>query len=175
MSTPARPRDGEFPPYAKVYVERVYSDDVMQVLAEQIGRTVALLLEFGEERSLFAHAPGKWTLKQMIGHMSDTERIFSCRVLRIARGDATPLPGFEQDEYVPNAGSNERKLEDLVRELVAVRESTLALVRSLPPEAWERRGTVSGFPVTVRGLVFTLAGHELHHFRILEERRQGRV
>ena len=102
--------------------------------------------------------------------MSDTERILSYRVLRIARGDTTPLPRFEQDEYVPYAASNERTLEDLLHEFAAVRESTLALLGGLPPEAWRRAGTASGFPVTARGLVFTLAGHELHHFKILKDR-----
>jgi hypothetical protein len=160
----------EFAPHAKVYVEHVYSEDVIQVLGDQIGKTVALIRPFGEELSRLAYAPGKWTVKQTIGHLSDTERILSCRTLRIARGDTTPLPGFEQDGYVPNAGSNERKLDDLLQEFVAVRESTLALVRGLPSEAWNRRGTTSGASVTVRGLVFTIAGHELHHFKILEDR-----
>lgn len=170
MSDIGRPHADEISPYAGIYVGHVYSDDVTQVLEEQIGKTIALVRPLGEERSLVAYAPGKWTVKQAVGHMSDTERIFAYRVLRIARGDATPLPGFEQDEYVANAGSNERTLEDLLRELVAVREATLALVRGLPAEAWSRRGTVSGSPVTVRGLIFTLAGHELHHFKILETR-----
>ena len=170
MAVIARPGENEFAPHAEVYVEHVYSDDIIQVLADQIGKTVALVRPLGEERSLFAYAPGKWTVKQTVGHLSDTERILSCRTLRIARGDTTPLPGFEQDDYVPNAGSNERKLEDLLQELIAVRKSTLALVRGLPPEAWDRRGTTSNSSVTVRGLVFTIAGHELHHFKILESR-----
>lgn len=170
ISSTIHPQENEFAPHAKGYVKHVYSDDVIQVLAEQIGKTVALVRPLGEEHSLFAYAPGKWTVKQVIGHLSDTERILSCRALRIARGDITPLPGFEQDEYVPNAGSNERKLEDLLHEVMAVRKSTLALVRGLPPEAWDRRGTTSGSSVTVRGLVFTMAGHELHHFKILEDR-----
>lgn len=170
MSNIGRPEKNEFAPHALVYIGHVYSDDVIQVLREQIGKTTALLRPLSEERALFAYAPGKWTVKQTIGHMSDTERVLSYRVLRIARGDKTPLPGFEQDEYVPNAGSNERSLEDLVHELIAVRESTLALVRGLPVEAWDRAGLASGFSVTVRGLVFTIAGHELHHFNILQDR-----
>ncbi|HXE04387.1 MAG TPA: DinB family protein [Bryobacteraceae bacterium] len=170
MSVIGRPQENEFSPHAKVYVGHVYSDDLIQVLADQIRKTVALLRPLDEERALLSYAPGKWTVKQTIGHLSDTERILSCRILRIARGDTTPLPGFEQDEYVPNAGSNERSLENLLQEFVVVRESTLALVRGLPPEAWSRRGTTSGLSVTVRGLAFTLAGHELHHFKILEDR-----
>lgn len=165
-----RPHENEFSPHAKIYIENVYCDDVSQVLAEQTDKTLVLVRSFGEEHSLFAYAPGKWTVKQTIGHLSDTERILSGRALRIARGDTTPLPGFEQDDYVPYAGSNERKLEDLLEEFIAVRKSTLALVRSLAPEAWDRRGTTSGVSVTVRGLVFTIAGHELHHFNILDSR-----
>lgn len=170
MAATRRPHENEIAPHARTYVDHVYSDDVIQVLTEQIGKTVALIRPLGEEGSLFGYAPGKWTVKQTIGHLSDTERILSCRTLRIARGDTTPLPGFEQDDYVPNAGSNERKLDDLLQELIAVRESTLALVRGLPPEAWDRRGTTSTASVTVRGLVFTMAGHELHHFEILKTR-----
>ena len=170
MSPIGRPKENEFAPHAKIYVDRVQSEDVIQVLADQIGKTVALLRPLGEERSLFAYAPGKWTVKQTIGHLSDTERVHSYRVLRIARADKTPLPGFEQDEYVPYAASNERKLEDLLHELTVVRESTLALVRSLSANAWDRVGTASGFPVTVRGLVFTIAGHELHHVNLLEDK-----
>ncbi|MDQ1471751.1 MAG: hypothetical protein QOJ99_3231 [Bryobacterales bacterium] len=170
MSVIGRPQENEFAPHAKAYVGHVYSDEIIQVLADQIGKTVALVRPLGEERSLLAYAPGKWTVKQTIGHMSDTERILSCHTLRIARGDTTPVPGFEQDEYVRNAGSNERSLEELLQEFVAVRESTLALVRGLPQESWRRAGTVSGYPVTVRGLIFTIAGHELHHFRTLEDR-----
>jgi DinB superfamily len=170
MSPIGRPQENEFAPHAKIYVDRVQSEDVIQVLADQVGRTVALLRPLAEERALFAYAPGKWTVKQTIAHMSDTERILSCRVLRIARADTTPLPGFEQDGYVLHAGSNERTLDDLLHEFAAVRESTLALVRSLPAEAWNRAGTASGSPVTVRGLVFTIAGHELHHFKLLDEK-----
>lgn len=170
MSSIGRPQENEFAPHAIVYVGHVYSDDVIQVLREQIGKTTALLRPLGEERALFAYAPGKWTIKQTVGHMSDTERILSYRVLRIARADTTPLAGFEQDDYVPHAASNERTLEDLLHEFAAVREATLALLRGLPPEAWRRAGMASGFPVTVRGLVFTLAGHELHHFKILQDR-----
>ena len=168
MKSTGRPGEGEFPPFAKIYVSHVYSDDVIQVLTEQVSKTIAFIRSVGEERSQLPYAPGKWTVKQTIGHISDTERIFSYRVLRIARGDTTPLPGFDQDAYVPNAGSNERSLDDLLQEFAVVRESTLTLLRGLPAEAWHRAGTASGFPVTVRGLVSTTAGHELHHFKILQ-------
>jgi hypothetical protein len=171
MSAIARPQENEFSPHAKIYVDLVPSGSVVQLLANQIDKTVAMLKPIGDERAtVFAYAPGKWTVKQAIGHMIDTERILSYRALRIARGDTTPLPGFEQDDYVPHAGSNERTLDDLLQELVIVRQSTLALVRSFPPEAWDRRGRTSDASVTVRGIVFTTCGHELHHARIFQER-----
>jgi uncharacterized damage-inducible protein DinB len=170
MSSIGRPQDDEFAPHAKGYVALVASDNVIQVLEEQIDKTIALVSPLSDQQALLSYAPGKWTVKQTIGHLSDTERVFSYRTLRIARGDTTPLPGFEQDGYVPNAGSNERTLQDLLEEFQAVRQSTLALLRSLPSAAWLRVGTTDGSRVTVRGLVFTTAGHELHHFKILQER-----
>jgi uncharacterized damage-inducible protein DinB len=170
MSLIRRPEENEFPPSGKVYVSQVDSDDVVQALTEQIGKTATLLRSVGEEKAMAAYAPGKWSIKQVLGHMSDTERIFAYRVLRIARGDATPLAGFEQNEYVPNAGSNERTIQDLLQEFATVRESTLTLVRGLPAEAWDRFGTASGSSVSVRGVVFMIAGHELHHRKLLEER-----
>lgn len=169
MSAIGRPQESEYPPQAKIYVNQVNSDDVVRVLAEQIGKTLAPLRRIGEERSGLPYAPRKWSFKQTVGHMSDTERIFAYRALRIARGDTTPLPGFEQDDYVLNAGSNQLGLEMLLQEFAAVREATLALVRGLSEEAWVRSGITSGASATVRGLVFMIAGHELHHHKILQE------
>jgi len=170
MSFIRRPEENEYPPSGKIYVSQVDSDDVVQVLTEQIGVTATLLRSLGNEEAMTSYAPGKWTVKQVVGHMSDAERIFAYRVLRIARGDTTPLPGFEQNEYVPNAGSNERTLRDLLQEFATVRESTLTLVRGLPDEAWDRFGTASGSTVSVRGVVFMIAGHERHHHKLLQER-----
>lgn len=166
-----RPQDSEIAPHAKAYVDLVPGEDVLATLSEQIERTLALLSGMGDERaSQFRYAPGKWTAKEIAGHLSDTERIFAYRALRIGRHDATPLPGFEQNEYVKEAGSNERRLEDLLEELRLVRQASLALFRGLPEAAWMRRGRVSEWDLTVRGIAFTAAGHELHHYRILRER-----
>ncbi len=166
-----RPQDSEIAPHAKAYVDLVPGDDVVAVLSEQIERTLALLSEIGDERaSVFRYAPGKWTAKEIAGHLSDTERIFAYRALRIGRQDATPLPGFEQDDYVKRASSNERKLEDLLDELRLVRQASLALFRGLPEAAWMRRGRVSEWDLTMRGIAFTAAGHELHHYQVLRER-----
>ena len=170
MSVLRRPEENEFPPSGKIYVSQVYSDDVIQVLTEQIGKTAMLLRSLRDEEAMTAYAPGKWTVKQVVGHMSDAERIFAYRILRIARGDTTPLAGFEQNEYVPRAGSNERTLHDLLQEFATVREATFTLLRGLPDEAWDRFGTASGSSVSVRGVVFMMAGHELHHYKILRDR-----
>ena len=166
-----RPGHTELAPHATAYVALVSGSHVVQVLAEQIGRTVAFARALGEAyASEFRYAPGKWTVKEQIGHLSDTERILSCRALRIARGDGTPLAGFEQDDYVRTAGANGRILTDLLDELQVVRAASLALFRSFDLAAWDRRGQVSDWHLSVRGLAFTIAGHELHHFRILQDR-----
>jgi DinB superfamily len=166
-----RPELSEIAPHAKAYVDLVPGDDVLAVLDAQIVKTTEFLKSLSEAHAAtFAYAPGKWTIKQIVGHLSDCERIFACRALRLARGDTTPLPSFEQDGYVAAANSNERTLASLVEELELVRKSTLVLLKSLPDAAWLRRGLVSDRNATVRGIAYTLAGHELHHFKILQER-----
>jgi uncharacterized damage-inducible protein DinB len=166
-----RPEASEYAPHAKIYLDLVPGDDAVSALRQQIGQTLALFDGVDDRHaSEWSYEPGKWTLKQVLGHMIDTERIFAYRALRVARGDRTPLPGFEQDEYVATADSNARPLADLTEEFRIVRAGTLALVDGLPEEAWSRRGTVSGRELSVRGIVFTAAGHERHHFELLKER-----
>jgi hypothetical protein len=116
------------------------------------------------------YASGKWTLKEVVGHLSDDERIFAYRALTIARGDPTPLPGFDEKTYVGAAGFETRALADLLAEYRSVRDATITLLRGLPAEAWLRRGIVNEYEASVRGLAFHIAGHELHHLRILRER-----
>ena len=170
-NNPERPEDSEIAPHAKVYVGLVPGADVLKVLSEQIGKTTSLIRSMGEKRAgEFSYAPGKWTAKQILGHLSDTERIFSYRALRLARQDETPLPGFEQNDYVAASGANDRSLDDLLNEFRMVRESSVALFGSLPAAAWMRQGRVSDWKLSVRGIAFTTAGHELHHFKILQER-----
>jgi hypothetical protein len=165
--TPGRPDASEYAPHAAAYVELVPGGDVLSVLAGEILKTIALFRPLTPSCS---YAPGKWTVKQMVQHMIDTERIFSCRVLRVARNDQTPLPGFEQDDYVASGPVDHRQYEDLLDEFQMVRKASLALYQSLLPEAWMRRGTVSDRSVTVRGLIFTTAGHELYHGKLVRER-----
>jgi hypothetical protein len=164
---PGRPEATEYAPHAGAYVELVPGEDVLSVLETEIGKTLALFetLDPG-----ISYAPGKWTVKQMVQHMIDTERIFAYRALRVARNDQTPLPGFEQDDYVANGPVDHLTYKDMLDEFGIVRQCSLALYRSLPLEAWMRRGTVSERSVTVRGLIFTSAGHELYHVKLVRDK-----
>ena len=172
-STPSsgRPQPGEYAPYAGEDVGLVPGDDAAEALAAQLPETIALLRGVDEKRATrFRYAPRKWTIKQVVGHLSDDERIFVYRMLCVARGDSRVLRGFDEKAYMRRSGFNERTLPDLLAELSAVRAATVTFLRGLPSEAWTRSGTVNGYPATVRGLAFHVAGHELHHRRILRER-----
>jgi hypothetical protein len=139
-------------------------------LERQLGETLALLRGFAEERAGAGYEPGKWSVKEVVGHMIDGERVFAYRALCFARGDRTPLPGFEQDDYVAGGNFNARTLADLIDELEAVRRATLSLLRGLDADAWRRAGTASDNEVSVRALAHIIAGHELHHVRVLREK-----
>lgn len=169
MSPITLPTAEEYAPYYGKYVERVTSDPL--ALLEAQGRaTAALLAATPESVGEHRYAPDKWSVKEVIGHITDTERVFAYRTLRIARGDETPIPGFDQDVFMANAPFARRTLADVAAEYAAVRAATLTLVRSLDDEAVARRGTASGQPVSVRALIAMTAGHELHHLAILRER-----
>jgi hypothetical protein len=141
----------------------------MNTLIEQRRETVLLLSCRTEEEGDFRYAPGKWNAKEVLGHVCDTERVFAYRALRISRGDATPMEGFEQDDYVRNGPFAQRPISDLVEDYIAVRRATLSLLCTLEEAAWSRRGIANKNEVTVRGLAYIIAGHEIHHRRILEE------
>jgi uncharacterized protein YciI len=166
-----RPEDGEFAGYAKADIEAVAGDDAVAVLRAQLTETLALLSPLEEDfAGTRVYAPGKWTLKQVVGHLADDERIFTDRALRVARGDETPQPGFDEKGYVENAGFESRSFADLLAEYRHVRESALRLFATFTRDAWLRRGTVNGYTASARGLAFHIAGHELHHLRIVRER-----
>lgn len=158
-----RPRPDEYGSFYAGYVSRVPEGDLVQILEEQIGETAGLLRGASESEGEFAYAPDKWTLKEVVGHLVDTERVMSYRALRTARGDATPLPGFDQDEYVAAARFGRRTLADLTDELELVRRATVVLFDSFDPGEWERRGTASGHPISVRALACIILGHEVQH------------
>ena len=169
-AVPGRPAEDEYADWHAGYVALVPDGDVRDHLRTQLHETVALLSGVSESKAEQVYGPGKWTLKEVVLHMSDAERVFGYRLLRIARGDATPLPGFDQDEWVPHSCANRRSMASLLLEFAAIRSSTMQLVDALPGEAWPRRGTASGKPVSARALAYVCAGHERHHVRIIRER-----
>jgi len=165
-----RPEPGEIPPHFVGYVGNVTESDPVAVLASQIDVTAALLRTLSEADALKRYAPGKWSVKEVVGHLADTERIMSYRALRLARGDETPLPGFDENAYVPPAKFDARPLADLIGDLFTVRAATVALFRTFDADAWRRRGTASGKPISVRALGYMIPGHERHHVEILKTR-----
>jgi uncharacterized damage-inducible protein DinB len=165
-----RPGADEHAPYYEKYIRLVPAGDVVATLSSQVEETLALLSTLTDEEADQAYAPGKWTLKELVGHVADTERIFAYRLLRAARGDATPLPGFDENTYVPAGAFTSRTLTSLLEELSAVRTSTVALLRHLPEEAWVRRGVANGTEFSVRAVAFIIAGHELHHADLVRTR-----
>jgi len=168
--TIARPQAGEYAAYYDRYISLIQGDDILNTLDQQRRQMMLLLSCRDEEEGDFRYAPDKWNAKEVMGHICDTERIFAYRALRIARADATPLEGFEQDDYVRNGPFAQRPMADMVEEFSAVRRATLSLLRNLDEAAWLRRGIANKNEVSVRALAYIIAGHELHHRRILEEK-----
>jgi hypothetical protein len=162
-----RPGETEYMPYYAGYISLVPEGDIVSILGTQLDETLALLRSIPEERASFRYAPDKWSIKELVGHVIDSERIFSYRALRFARNDQTPLPGYEQDDYVANGSYDAQPLAELAAELESVRRSTLFLLKHLGDDAWTRTGLANDAPVSVRALAYILAGHELHHRAIL--------
>jgi uncharacterized damage-inducible protein DinB len=166
-----KPDEGEYAPYAIMYMSLVPDDGrVLDHLEASLAAITDYARSLSEEQLAYRYAPGKWTVKDIIAHLSDGERIFVYRALRFARHDPTELPGFDQDPYVVHAGANGRSIGDLLDELTAVRRATLAFFASLDDEALLRRGVANGHPMSVRAAAYHIAGHELHHLRVLGER-----
>ncbi len=168
--TIARPGPGEYNPYYERYISLVEGTDILGTLDSQRRQTMLLLSGRDEADGDFRYAPDKWSAKEVWGHVCDTERIFAYRALRIARGDKTPMEGFEQDDYVKNGPFGHAPLSETIEDYIAVRRATLTLLRNLDEAAWMRRGVANKNDVTVRALGYIIAGHELHHRRILEEK-----
>jgi uncharacterized damage-inducible protein DinB len=165
-----RPDASEYLPYYGKYIERVPDGDLLQTMRAQVDDTLALLRGLDESRGGHRYAPGKWSIREVMAHVIDAERIFAYRALRISRGDATPLASFDENAYAENAGAESRTLADLAEELEHVRLGNLAMFRALDDAAWSRTGTASGGTVSVRALAWIIAGHELHHVNLLRER-----
>jgi DinB superfamily len=167
--TVGHPEAGEFAPFYAGYVQLV-TEEPVAALEAQARATQALLAGLSDAQAGHRYAEGKWTVRDVTGHMADAERVMSYRAMRIARGDATPLPGFDENAYVTVAGADRRPIAELASDLAAVRNATLALFRGVDAEAWRRRGAANGNPVSVRALAHIIAGHERHHVEILRTR-----
>ncbi len=165
-----RPQPGENAPYYDRYISLVPGNDIIAALDEQRREMLLLLSGRTEADGDLRYAPDKWSLKEVLGHINDTERIMSYRALRIGRGDATPIEGYDQDNYVRNGPFGRRPLSALIEDYIAVRRATDSLFRNLDEAAWTRRGVANKLEITVRALAYVIAGHELHHRRILEEK-----
>jgi hypothetical protein len=170
-----RPEANEYGQFYGGYISLVGGDDILTTLEQQRRDTMLLLSGRCEEDGDVRYAPGKWSVKEVLAHLNDTERIFAYRALRIARNDKTPLSGFEQDDYVREGGFGNCALSDLIEDFIAVRRATVSLLRNLDDDAWMRRGTANNSEVSVRALAYLIAGHELHHRRILQDRYFAKV
>jgi len=165
-----RPEKNEYAEYYDRYISLVEETDIVTVLEKQETELHDFFQNMTEEKAGFSYAEGKWTIKEVIGHLVDGERIFAYRALRVSRADLTPIEGFEQDDYIENSNFNNTSLSDLVNELLLNRRSNLIMFKNLTQEAWLRMGTASDNPVSVRALAYIMAGHIRHHLNILNER-----
>jgi uncharacterized damage-inducible protein DinB len=165
------PQPGEYSPFAAGYVAlAITQGDVIQTLSRSMDGTAAFFKALPADKADFAYAPGKWTVKEALSHMIETERIFAYRALCISRGEQQNLPGFEQNDYVINSEANNRTLADLTDEFKTVRLGNLYFLRSLSTEQADRVGSSNGTPTSVRALAHMMAGHELHHLNIFKEK-----
>lgn len=169
-TAPAKPQANEYAEYYGKYVSLVPEGDVVDTLSTQLGETLALLRSIPESRAGHAYEPGKWSIRQLVGHVIDGERIFAYRALAIARGDRASLPGMEQDEYMEHANFDARTLESLCEEFEHLRRANVLMMRNFDAEAWARRGVASDNEVTVLALAYVIVGHELHHVGVLRAR-----
>jgi hypothetical protein len=165
-----RPAPTDYAPAYAGYVALVTEDDVLSAIEHQSSITQKLLSGLDETRAAFRYEEGKWSVKEVIGHMVDAERILGWRALAIARGETQPLPGFEEDDYVRNANFDAWRLGDLAEAYALGRRANIVFFHNLPEEAWDRRGTANGSPITVRALAWIIVGHERHHLNTLRER-----
>lgn len=165
-----RPAATEYAPQHAPYVDLVPEEDITAALGKQGRETASLVRSLNDQKASFRYAPEKWSVKEVIGHFTDAERIFTYRALAIARGESKPLPGFEEQEYAAASNADRRSVRDLADEYEAVRRATVAFFRGLSPEAWKRSGVANEKQVSVRGIAYATLGHERHHLHVLRER-----
>lgn len=165
-----RPSETEYAPFYAGYMGLVPEEDVLPLLEEQIAEVRRVAAAIPADQEGYRYAPGKWSFRQVFGHLTDAERVFGFRAFCFSRDQQTPLPGFDENVYVDRGGFDERTLADLVDEWVSVRRSNVALLRSFGPDVWSRTGTANNHPISVRALAFIMAGHLRHHLGVLRDR-----
>ncbi len=170
MITDARPDKSEYAEYYGRYISQVPDGDIIAILRAQSKETMGVLDRVSEDRTHFRYAPGKWTLREVVGHVADMEWVFMARALSFARGLAQPMPGVEQDEFVPAGKFEQQSWPGLLEQWRALRTAGTLVLENLDDEAWKRTGIASGYPVSVRALAYIIAGHERHHLGVIRER-----
>lgn len=168
-----RPPADEFPPSYAEYIDEAPAGDVLRTLRTEAKVTLALLKGIDEARAAHRYAPGKWSIREVVAHLADAERVWCYRMLTFARGDHGPLPGFDENAWVPEQAAERQRFTRVVDDFKAVRAATVSLLRTLPREAWARRGVANSNTISVRALAWATAGHEVHHRRVLLERYLG--
>jgi len=165
-----RPNENEFPAYYLPYVKSVPEGDLLQVLKEHLEETINFFEDISEADSHFRYAENKWSIKEVLGHMADTERVMSYRLLRIGRGDETPLAGFNENVYVKGAHTDRLPLKSILEDFTATRNATLTLIQNMPEEAWSKKGIANNTEVTANAVAYIIAGHAIHHSKIIKEK-----
>ncbi|MGG2024552.1 DinB family protein [Gottfriedia sp. S16(2024)] len=166
----SRPNLNEYNPHFKGYIGLVPEGDLQTILRKQLDESISFFKGISKEKSEYRYAEGKWSIKEVLGHLVDTERIMCYRLLAIARGDHNPLPSFDENAYNDHANFNRLKLEQIIYEFQTVRQATLSMLENLSNETFENEGNVLNHPMTPRAIAYIIAGHELHHLKIINER-----
>jgi uncharacterized damage-inducible protein DinB len=170
LSVVQRPNNNEFPDYYVPYVGLVPEGDILSILKENLENVISLFEGISVEDEHFRYEPGKWSIKEVLCHMADTERIMSYRLLRVGRGDKTPLAGFDENDYIAGAQMSDLPLKNVLADFLAVRKATITLIENMPEAAWTNVGNANNLGVTARAIAYIIAGHEIHHRNIVTER-----
>lgn len=170
---PMRPESSEYDPFYAIYIDAVPEVDIVSVLDEGVGQTLALLATCSRDHERFRYAPGKWSIREVVGHLADAERMYAYRAVHFARGAGSSLPGMDPGAWVERSNASERALASLAEEFRSVRLATVSLFSSFDPDLWQTTGVASGRTFSIRSLAYIIAGHEIHHRRVLEERYFG--
>jgi uncharacterized damage-inducible protein DinB len=165
-----KPEPGTYPAYYQTYIDKVQGDDTIALMEKGLEETTGLIQSIAPDKEDHRYAEGKWSVKEVIGHIVDTERVFSYRAMCIARGEQGSLPGFEQDDYVAKGKFDKRSLSNLLEEYTGLRRSNIALFKSFDEEQASRMGTANKNPIQVRAIIAIIVGHEQHHMQVLKER-----